>query len=117
MIAHVVLFRPRPYLDAAARESLAAAFAAALREIPSIRRARVGRRVRVGRPYEMAMRDYPYAAVIEFDDAAGLGAYLNHPAHEQLAARFFTAFEEALMYDFDLAEGTDGLASLLSGAH
>jgi len=118
MIAHVVLFRPHPHLAPAARESLAAAFATALREIPSIRRARVGRRVRVGRAYEAAMRaDYPYAAVIEFDDAGGLAAYLDHPAHEQLAARFFSAFEEALMYDFHLEDGAAGLAALLPDAH
>jgi hypothetical protein len=33
-------------------------------------------------------------------------AYLDHPAHEQLASRFFSAFEEALMYDFELLDGT-----------
>lgn len=118
MIAHIVLFRPHADLSGAGRESLAAAFAAALREIPSIRRARVGRRVRVGRAYEAAMRaDYPYAAVIEFDDPAGLAAYLEHPAHEQLAARFFSAFEEALMYDFELEDGAAGLAAQLPDTH
>ena len=53
--------------------------------------------------------DYTYAAVIEFEDRAGLMAYLDHPAHEQLASQFFSAFEEALMYDFELLEGTAGL--------
>ena len=114
MIAHLVLFRPRADLPHADRESLADAFGTALREIPSIRRARVGRRVRLGRAYEALMRaDYPYAAVLEFDDRAGLIAYLEHPAHEQLASRFFTAFEEALLYDFELADGAAGVAALL----
>jgi Stress responsive A/B Barrel Domain len=99
MIAHVVLFRPRVDLSKEAREALAASFEAALTQIPSIRRARVGRRI-----------DYTYAAVIEFDNRAGLMAYLDHPAHEQLASRFFSAFEEALMYDFELLEGTAGLS-------
>jgi hypothetical protein len=48
--------------------------------------------------------------VIEFEDRAGLMAYLDHPAHEQLASQFFSAFEEALMYDFELLEGTAGLS-------
>ena len=111
MIAHVVLFRPRGDLSPAARHALAEAFETALREIPSIRRARVGMRVLHGRAYEALMHvDYQYAAVLEFDDAAGLRAYLEHPAHQRLASQFFEVFEHALMYDFDLKEGTAGLA-------
>ncbi len=115
MIAHIVLFRPRRDLAADAVQALVAAFEAALSSIPSIRRARVGRRVVLGRAYDALMRaDYPYVAILEFDDRAALTAYLEHPAHEQLATRFFTAFEEALIYDFELAEGTAGLAGLHS---
>jgi Stress responsive A/B Barrel Domain len=111
MIVHIVLFRPRVDLSNEAREALASSFEAALTQIPSIRRARVGRRIAVGRRYEALMAiDYTYAAVLEFDDRAGLMAYLDHPAHEQLASRFFSAFEEALMYDFELLEGTAGLS-------
>jgi hypothetical protein len=115
VIAHIVLFQPRPDLSAAQRQGLADAFATALRDITSIRRVRVGRRHMHGRGYEGLMRvHYEYAALLEFDNAAGLQAYLEHPAHEQLAARFFTAFEEALMYDFELKEGEDGLLALLA---
>ena len=53
--------------------------------------------------------DYTHVAMLEFDDLAGLTAYLEHPAHEQLALRFFEAFEEALMYDYDVADGEDGI--------
>ena len=114
MIAHVVLFRPRHDLPPESRRMLASSFEVALTRIPSIRRARVGRRITVGREYEQAMRvDYTYAAVLEFDDREGLKAYLAHPAHAQLASEFFSAFEEALMYDFELEDGTAGLAALL----
>jgi stress responsive alpha/beta barrel protein len=114
MIAHVVLFRPRTDLSTDARQALAAAFETALTQIPSIRRARVGRRIVMGRGYEALMRaDYDYAALIEFDDRAGLIAYLEHPAHQQLASQFFGAFAEALMYDFELVEGTAGLLGVL----
>ena len=106
MIAHVVLFRPRPDLSAADRLHLGEVLTATLRAIPSIRRLRVGRRVTHGRGYEQMMRaDYPYAAVLEFDDLVGLKAYLEHPAHAELATRFFAVFEDALMYDYDLKEG------------
>jgi len=114
MIAHVVLFRPRGDLSPAARSALAGAFEAALLEIPSIRRARVGRRVLHGRAYESLMHvDYQYAAILEFDDVTGLKAYLEHPAHQQLGSQFSGVVEHALMYDFDLSEGTAGLVALL----
>ena len=108
------MFRPRPGLSEADRRGLADAFRDALREIPSIRRVRIGRRVTHGRPYESLMRvDYQYAAILEFDDVAGLKAYLEHPVHDALGARFFATFEEALMYDFELKDGTDGVDELL----
>jgi hypothetical protein len=114
MIAHLVLFRPRPDLSTGNRERLADAFAAVLRDIPSIRRARVGPRVMHGAGYELLMRaNYDYAAILEFDDEDGLKAYLAHPAHQELGQRFFTTFEEALMYDFALQDGIDGMRALL----
>jgi len=114
MITHVVLFRPRAGLSPAQRGGLADALRTALETIPSIRRARIGRRVTHGRPYEQLMRvDYEFAALLDFDDLAGLKAYLEHPAHEALATRFFEVLEEALMYDFALNEGVDALANLL----
>ena len=110
MITHMVLLRPRSDLEPAARDALLRDLDVALREIPSIRRARVGRRVTHGRPYEALMTvDYQYAAVLEFDDLDGLKAYLSHSAHEKLANSFFAACESALMYDFDLEEGTTGV--------
>ena len=111
MVAHVVLFKPRPGLDASTRQRLADAFQQASREIPSIRRAHIGRRVMHGRPYEQLMTvDYEYAAIMEFDSAAGLAAYLAHDAHEALGRLFFDAFEVALMYDYEM---TSDAAALL----
>jgi hypothetical protein len=114
VIAHVVLFRPRADLSASERTALVQAFARALRDIPSIRRSRIGTRVTHGRGYEQVMREnYQYAAVLEFDDMAGLKAYLEHPAHEALAERFYASFDVALMYDYEMREGEEGLASVL----
>jgi len=113
VIAHVVLFRPRATLTEVERARLADAFSTALREIPFIRRARIGERVTHGRPYEALMTThYSHAAILEFDDVAGLRGYLEHPAHEALGRVFFEAFEEALMYDFSLAEGAEAVSSL-----
>jgi hypothetical protein len=116
VIAHIVLFRPRANLSVTEREALAEAFAAALRDIPTIRRAWVGHRFTHGRGYEQLMRvNYEYAAVLEFADAGALLGYLEHSAHEQLGQRFFSTFDEALMYDFELREGQDGIAALIEG--
>jgi hypothetical protein len=85
----------------------------ALRDIPSIRRARVGRRIRTGRPYESLMTvDYQYAALLEFDDADALKAYLGHQVHDALGASFFEAFDVALMYDYEMHEGEQALGLL-----
>jgi hypothetical protein len=46
--------------------------------------------------------------MIEFDDLAGLQAYLQHPAHEQLGARFGKSLSAALVYDFEVG-GVDAL--------
>ena len=108
------MFKPRAGLPTRQRQALAEALTAAIRDIPSVRRARVGRRVTHGRPYEQLMQvDYEYAALLEFDDLDGLKAYLTHPAHEALAARFFESFSEALMYDYDFAEGSGAVTALL----
>ena len=114
MIAHVVLFRPRPDVSMADRRALIDAWAIALREIRSIRRAHVGRRIRIGRAYEeMIHTDFPYAAIVEFDDVDALRAYLDHPAHEEISTRFFAALADTLIYDFEVEETADGLRGLL----
>ena len=114
MVVHLILFRPRAGLPAPARRALADALTNAIRAIPSVRRVSVGRRVTHGRGYEQMMRtDFSYAAMLQFDDVEGLTEYLEHPAHEELAARFFDAFEEALMYDYEVEEGEAGIQSLV----
>lgn len=114
MILHVVLFRPRKDLSASARRGLAEALTRALDEIGTIKRARIGRRRTHGRPYEQLMREnYTHAAILEFEDLPALRAYLEHPTHADLGARFFECFEQALMYDFDVQDGHAGLAALI----
>jgi hypothetical protein len=114
MILHVVLFRPRADLRDQQRQGLAKAFADAIDHIDAIKRARIGRRRIHGRSYEQLMReDYTHAAILEFEDLAGLGAYLEDPVHTELGSRFFDCFEQALMYDFDVQDGHAGLNALL----
>jgi hypothetical protein len=103
MVAHVVLLAPRPDLTPDQRDAFLRALERAAREIPSVRRARVGKRVLHGPAYEARMAvDFPFAAIFEFDDLAGLQAYLAHPAHEDLGARFYDSLSAALAYDYQM---------------
>ena len=103
MLAHVLLFNVRENIPPAERKALIDAWAKALRDIPSITRAHVGTRVRIGRDYEQMMRnDYRYAAIIEFENEAGLRAYLDHPAHADMANRFFAVLTDVLIYDYEM---------------
>ena len=112
IVSHIVLMKPRPDLSAADRRALVDAFDRAIREIPTVRDVRVGRRVMHGAGYEQAMPDTAdYLIVIDFDDVAGLQTYLGHPAHEALGARFNQSLSSALVYDFQVG-GADSLAGL-----
>jgi hypothetical protein len=106
MIVHVVLFSPRPDLSAADRAALLGALELASKHIPSIKRLRVGKRVKHSLPgYEQMMRDdYEYAVMIEFDDVEGLKAYLQHPAHAAAGHHFTASASKALAYDYEVAE-------------
>ena len=118
MIAHVILFSPRPDLPDAERRAILDGLTAAAHDIPTVRRCRIGRRVRHGLPgYEQAMReDYQFAAVIEFDDMAGLQAYLQHPAHSAIGRHFTQSARAALAYDFLLTDAAStGLTWLDDG--
>ena len=103
--------KPRGDLSAADRQALVDAFGRAVREIPTVREVRIGRRVKHGAAYEAAAPDSAdFMASIGFEDLSGLQAYLRHPAHEELAARFYQSLSSALIYDFE-AGGTEELVS------
>ena len=112
MLTHLVLMKPRADLTDADRAALVAAFERAVRDIPTVRAVRVGRRVRHGAAYEQAAPDAAdYIAQIDFDDLAGLQAYLRHPAHDELGARFGQSLSAALVFDFEVG----GIENLRAG--
>jgi hypothetical protein len=103
VIVHVVLFRPKADISESDRAAMFAALECAAREIPTVRRFRIGDRITHGAAYESMMRqDFPFAAIIEFDDLAGLRAYLLHPHHEALGQLFYRLQEAALAYDYEV---------------
>ena len=108
MIVHVVLFRPRPDVSETERDELFDAMRVAAREIPSVRAFRIGEHIANPVPYVLSgFPSFPWTALVEFDDEDGLRAYLSHPLHVDLGARFNDAAAAALIYDFVV---TDTLA-------
>lgn len=101
-ITHVVLFRPKADLPADEHATLIAALKTAVKDIPYIKNATIGRRVLLDRPgYETLMAEhYEYSAILDFDSEADLRAYLDHPAHNDLGRLLYSAAEAVLAYDF-----------------
>lgn len=105
MIAHLVLFRPKRELADDQREALTRSLTEALGGIPQIRRARLG--VRIGeRHYGQTGALWPFAVLLEFETEADLQGYLEHPTHADIAQRFFSALDAAIICDFEMAEAT-----------
>lgn len=104
--------KPRADLSTGDRQALLDAFDRAIREIPTVRDVRVGRRILHGAPYETGTGDSAdFMVSIAFDDLESLRAYLRHPAHEELGARFYQSLSSGLAYDFEV-EGVEGLTRL-----
>ncbi len=115
MIAHVILFSPKPDLSETDRRALLDALTAAAEEIPSIARFRVGKRVKHWMPgYEQLMRDdYEFAAIVEFETIDALKVYLAHPSHAAIGHHFTASAVKALAYDYTLVDA--GAAGQLLG--
>jgi hypothetical protein len=103
MIVHVVLYEMRPELDDAERDRLQRAVLGTFERVPSLRRWMVGRRTMLGVTYEALMAPgFGYAAVLEFDDLNALRSYLEHPAHAELSALFWSCSARTLVFDYEI---------------
>jgi len=105
MVVHVVLLKPRADLTPSDSAAFVSALERAIKDIPTVRGVRVGRRVTFGAGYEKTAPDAAdFLAVFEFDDVAGLQSYLQHPAHVELGRRFNESMAAGLVYDFELVD-------------
>ena len=110
MLTHVVLFRPRPDLDAAAIAQLLRSIEEAARTIPEIQRFTIGRQIADPPPYLAGeFPAFPFVAIVELADRAALAAYLAHPAHAALGRAFNASLAATLIYDFDSHDARAGL--------
>ena len=114
MISHVVLFRTHRDLPGHERDGLLTAFERAVRDIPTVRGVRAGRRVLFGAGYEHAAPESVEVLIaIDFDDLGGLQAYLDHPVHAELGERFRRACADAMIFDFAGTRDASAIRALL----
>jgi len=104
MISHVVLMTPKPDLSPEERRTFIDTFERAVTRIPAVKGVRIGTRVRHGAQYEqITPPNGDFLAVIDFDDLAGLQAYLQHPEHQVLGRLFYELLSAAWVYDFKVS--------------
>jgi hypothetical protein len=114
MILHLVLYRPRPGLDADAATGFLEALQTTRAAVPEIRQFWVGRRLVDGPVYRMSgFPDYPFVAAVAFDAPEGLLRYLRHPLHDAVGRHFNSTAESALIYDFDVRDAAGDLGALI----
>ena len=77
-------------------------------EIPTVREFRIGRRILHGARYEgLSAEDYPYVAVVSFENVDGLKTYLRHPKHDEVGRLFYALADNVLVYDYDTSSILD----------
>ena len=104
MITHIVIAKPRANLSADDRKTFVQAFERAVLQIPTVRAVRVGRRITHGALYEKTPPAADFLILVDFDDPAGLQAYLRHPAHDAVSEQFNRLLEWGLVYDFETGD-------------
>ena len=109
MIAHIVLFSPRPELTPEQRRSLAITIRDTFAAIQVISRASIGRAVDLDPGYERIMgnKTYEFAAVLEFKSSDDLLTYLRDPRHGAIGKMFWELCERAVVIEVEMLRSDD----------
>jgi hypothetical protein len=94
MVVHLVSFKYRSDVDAAARQDHRSRLSA-LANIDGILD------LKVGEDFVRSPRSYDTGLVVSFRDRAALDAYATHPRHEPVAKLDATLSETIVAVDFD----------------
>ena len=107
MIAHIVLFNPKPGVSESEIRSFARIIQDACRHIGAIQRSHVGRRIDIDAGYARSFgeKTYQFAAIFEFEDSAGLKEYLKHPLHKQVGRLFWEMCESTVVVEAAMTDG------------
>lgn len=102
MVLHIVLFRPKPTVTDSDRAAMFEALRVASTEIPAVQTFYVGERLTHGADYEaLAAANFPYAAVVSFENLEALQSYLKHPKHGEVGRLFYELLEAGMVYDYE----------------
>jgi hypothetical protein len=118
MIAHIVLFNPKPELSKRDVWSFTKSVGDAFRSIDEISRVNVGRRIVIdtGYPRSFGDKTYEFAAILEFRDETALLDYLRHPRHHELGRLFWEMCDSTIVSEQVMTDGRgDNLAEFLEG--
>jgi len=101
MIAHVVLFEPKATITEADRDLFLDTMKTAFKDIPTVTRSLVAKRLVIGAGYETKLGDqtYSYVSVVEFAGVPELKTYLDHPLHQRLGQLFWEYCDRTLIVD------------------
>jgi hypothetical protein len=107
MISHIVLFNPKAGVGESDIRAFAKTIQDACRQIETIQRANVGRRIDVDAGYDRLFgeKTYQFVAIFEFVDSSGLKAYLKHPLHKHLGKLFWEMCESTVVVEAAMADG------------
>jgi hypothetical protein len=109
VIAHIVLFTPKPDVNEASLRAFARTMLNLATAIPAVKHAKVGRSIAVDPGYERSMGrvTYQFVAVLEFDDTAALLDYLRDPRHARLGKLFWEICADATILEVDWRSAND----------
>jgi hypothetical protein len=106
------LIPDRADINESTRQAMFDALRVASMGIKSVKRFHIGRQVTHGGASEKLMvEDYPYAAVIEFEDLDGLQGVSQPPKTRKAGEPFYALSEAGLVHDYEL---TSPATSILS---
>jgi hypothetical protein len=106
MIAHVVLFNPKPTASKDLLLSCAQLLERLSRDVPGIIRASAGRTINIdaGYPREFGEKTYQNVCILEFEDKASLVNYLNNPMHRELGRLFWELCDSAAILETEMVD-------------
>jgi hypothetical protein len=106
MIAHIVLFNPKPTASRELVLSCAQLLERLAREVPGVIRASAGRSVSIDAGYARPFgeKTYQNVCIIEFEDKPSLVAYLTHPLHRELGRLFWEMCESAVVLESEMVD-------------
>ena len=110
MIAHVVLFEPKPDVPAEVTRAFFEALRTTVRAVPEMLRAQVGRTADSGQETKHvgSQMTYSFLAIFEFENRGGLERYLSSPSHDAVREMFWRYCQSTVIADAEMVDVDSG---------